>query len=131
VLPAAAVGKRQDHVIGAGIAIHGYPVEGLFHTAAQHGMQLGIGTICASVTMKTEHGGHIRHDHPRPLGNPNRSDVGTPSISIFLNEVLGTVSVVIIARAASSNPSDDNRWTRRGNSFLERLETQGLADNSG
>ena len=67
--PAQAVGQQHHHVVGAGVRVHVYQVEGGVHRLPQRRLQEGLGDGGVG-GQEAEHGGHVGVDHAGALGHP-------------------------------------------------------------
>src|ERR1035437_1496684 len=57
-----AIGEDRQHVVGAGVTVHGDQVEAAFNTTGEHLAQLGSGHGGVG-GQEPEHGGHVDVDH--------------------------------------------------------------------
>jgi hypothetical protein len=76
-----AGGKRQEAVIGAGVAVHGDGVEGALHGPVHHGLPDRGGTPASQLSVGQQ-GGHGGVDHPDPLAMPPMRTVRPPSSAL-------------------------------------------------
>ncbi len=67
--PGNAAGHEYHRIIGAGIPVNGQPVQGPVHPGDKRALQQ-ISSDVRIRCQKTKHGGHVRPDHPGPLGHP-------------------------------------------------------------
>ena len=97
-----AVGHDQGGIVGGGVAVDGDDIEGAVDCLPEDLLQQG-GINRRVGNDKRQHGGHVGHDHPRPLGHTGDGVISRHPPSPRRISILGKVSVVMMAAATSSS----------------------------
>ena len=75
----SATGQHQNGVVGAGVAVHGDPVERPVHQGAQRLMEQAHGHDCVG-GHERQHGGHVRGDHAGAFGHASDMERRAPDL---------------------------------------------------
>ncbi|CUQ67438.1 protein of unknown function [Candidatus Nitrospira inopinata] len=124
-----AVGQAQDHVVGAGVAVHGDTVEGLIDRRRQSPLERRRfdGRIGGE---KGQHGGHVGMDHAGAFGDPADCDdrsVHPATENDGLRSQIGCQNCTgCLLSSAGTESSDQSRDVAD-----DPVDGQGTADHAG
>ena len=128
--PEAPLASSSERVVGGGVAVHRDAVVAALHAALQHGAQWRHRNQRRRSSRSPSVVAISGWIMPVPLVMPAIRTVPRRSLT-SANAVLGTRSVVMMARATSSKRSADSPLTRRGSASVILLRIQFHADHAG